>query len=103
LVCRRIYYDKNELKALHDCCKELGIYLYVDGARLGCAIALDNVDLSFEDMPKVCDAFYIGGTKNGAMFGEALVIDNDDLCPVASIAPVSLPTICPLSAEITAS
>jgi threonine aldolase len=72
-------YDKNELKTLHDCCKELGIYLYVDGARLGCAIALDSVDLSFEDMPKVCDAFYIGGTKNGAMFGEALVINNEDL------------------------
>lgn len=72
-------YDKNELKSLHDCCSKLGLYLFVDGARIGCALTLDNNDLVFEDMPKVCDAFYIGGTKNGAMYGEALVIKNEDL------------------------
>lgn len=72
-------YDKNELKNLHDCCKELGMYLYVDGARLGCAVTVDGLDLSFEDLPKVCDAFYIGGTKNGALCGEAMIISNDEL------------------------
>lgn len=72
-------YDKNELKNLHDCCKELGMYLYVDGARLGCAVTVDGLDLSFQDLPKVCDAFYIGGTKNGALCGEAMIISNDEL------------------------
>ncbi|MDR0880909.1 MAG: aminotransferase class I/II-fold pyridoxal phosphate-dependent enzyme [Clostridioides sp.] len=77
-------YDKNELKAIHDCCKELGMYLFVDGARLACALTLDDVDIKFEDLPKVCDVFYIGGTKNGALYGEAIVICNDNLKPFFS-------------------
>lgn len=74
-------YSKAQLTALHDCCRELGLYLYLDGARLGSALTSPANDIAPEDLPKLCDAFYIGGTKNGALFGEALVIVNDALKP----------------------
>ncbi len=67
-------YTKAELSALAACCKKLELYLFLDGARLGCALTQKNSDLTLADIAKLCDAFYIGGTKNGALFGEALVL-----------------------------
>lgn len=72
-------YTKAELKALSDCCKKNNLYLYMDGARLGTALTWPGNDLSLEDIADMCDAFYIGGTKIGALFGEALVILNDKI------------------------
>lgn len=72
-------YTKAELIDLHDCCKRNKLLLYLDGARLGSAIVAEESDLTLADIAKLVDAFYIGGTKNGALFGEALVICNDEL------------------------
>lgn len=72
-------YSKAELEALSRCCKAHGLFLYMDGARLGTALTSPENDLLPTDLAKYCDAFYIGGTKNGAMFGEAMVIVNDAL------------------------
>lgn len=72
-------YSKSELSALSECCKQHDLYLYLDGARLGSALTSGENDLSPADLAKYCDAFYIGGTKNGALFGEAMVIVNDRL------------------------
>lgn len=69
-------YSRRELEALSGTCRELGLGLYLDGARL--AVALDAGDLVPEDLPALCDAFYIGGTKNGLLFGEALVIVREE-------------------------
>ena len=69
-------YSKAEMTALRDKCREKDLLLYVDGARLGSALTSDKNDLSIEELAELCDAFYIGGTKNGALFGEALVILN---------------------------
>ena len=70
-------YTKADLEAIYACCQANGLLLYIDGARLSCALAASDVTLT--DLPKLCDAFYIGGTKNGMLFGEALVIVNDGL------------------------
>lgn len=70
-------YTTAELKALREVCSELGLLLYLDGARLGSALAAGATTLP--DLAQLCDAFYIGGTKNGALFGEALVIVNPQL------------------------
>lgn len=72
-------YSKAELTALSKVCRENNLYLYVDGARLGYGLTAKSNDLSLEDMAELCDAFYIGGTKVGALFGEALVITNPAL------------------------
>ncbi|GHU70761.1 amino acid lyase [Clostridia bacterium] len=72
-------YTADELWNLRRCCDQLGLLLYMDGARLGSALAASGLDPVV--LPKVCDAFYIGGTKNGALFGEAMVIVNDALKP----------------------
>ena len=72
-------YKKEELVALYNKCHELGLYLFIDGARLACALTSDANDLEVDDIAKYSDAFYLGGTKNGLMFGEALVIVNKDL------------------------
>lgn len=72
-------YTKAELEALHTCCQSNNLLLYIDGARLACALASHLCDVKLSDLPYLCDAFYIGGTKNGMLFGEALVIVNDDL------------------------
>lgn len=72
-------YTKEELQALRDVCDKHKLYLYVDGARLGCALTAPGNDLTLPDMAQLTDAFYIGGTKNGAMFGEALAIIRDEL------------------------
>lgn len=69
-------YSKAELKALSDTCRELGLYLFLDGARLGYGMMAKGNDLSFADLAELTDAFYIGGTKVGALFGEAVVISN---------------------------
>lgn len=73
-------YSRQELMDLHEVCKELGLYLYMDGARLGSSL-MSGVDYSLNDLAQWCDVFYIGGTKNGAMMGEAIVIVNEQLKP----------------------
>ncbi len=72
-------YSLAELTALRAVCDKWGIFLYCDGARLGYALASDENDVSLPDLARLCDAFYIGGTKVGALFGEALVITNPAL------------------------
>lgn len=67
-------YTKAELAALRRCCDEHGLLLYLDGARLGSALTAEGNDLTLADLAALTDAFYIGGTKNGALFGEALVL-----------------------------
>ena len=74
-----LIYTKNELYALREKCLEHGLMTYIDGARLAMAMSAPENDLKFTDLPKLCDAFYIGGTKCGAMFGEALVIIKEEL------------------------
>ena len=69
-------YSKKEMEDISEVCKKYHMYLYVDGARLGCALTSRENDLSLSELSSLCDAFYIGGTKNGALFGEALVIMN---------------------------
>ncbi len=65
-------YSLAELEALSAVCRKAGIPLFMDGARLGYGLAADN-DVTLEDVARLCDVFYIGGTKVGAMFGEAVV------------------------------
>lgn len=72
-------YSKAELQQLSGFCKENNLILFMDGARLGSALCSKDNDLELSDIPKLTDAFYIGGTKNGALFGEALVICKDSL------------------------
>jgi threonine aldolase len=72
-------YTETELTALSEKCKEHGLYLYVDGARLGAALASRVCDVSPETLAKLVDVFYIGGTKNGALIGEAIVVVNPAL------------------------
>jgi len=74
-------YTKAELQALRQVCDELDLYLYMDGARLASALTCRGNDLRPEEFPALLDAFYVGGTKNGLLFGEALVITNDALKP----------------------
>ena len=62
-------------------CKEHDAKLFVDGARLAYALACPENDVTLADLAQLCDAFYIGGTKCGAMFGEAVVIPNPRLLP----------------------
>ena len=72
-------YKKSELEELSKVCRENKLLLFMDGARLGSALSCKENDLTLEDISKLTDAFYIGGTKNGALLGEALVICNKDL------------------------
>jgi threonine aldolase len=72
-------YKKKELEELHSVCKKHNLIFYVDGARLGCALASEENDVVLSDLAKLTDAFYIGGTKMGALFGEAVVINNQTL------------------------
>ena len=69
-------YSLAELEALSEACRELGLYLFLDGARLGYGLAAKGNDVTMEDLARLCDVFYIGGTKVGALFGEAVVISN---------------------------
>ena len=74
-------YTKAELQALRQVCDELDLLLYLDGARLAAALTSQENDTVPADYPALFDAFYVGGTKNGLLFGEALVITNDALKP----------------------
>ncbi|UWX66538.1 low specificity L-threonine aldolase [Empedobacter stercoris] len=69
-------YTKIELQHLYKFCQENNLYLFVDGARLASALTSSKCDLTLEDMANYTDVFYIGGTKNGALLGEAIVINN---------------------------
>ena len=69
-------YTLSELEALSDTCHRLGLYLFLDGARLGYGLAAKGNDVTMKDIARLCDVFYIGGTKVGALFGEAVVIGN---------------------------
>ena len=72
-------YTHSELEALSQVCKNLGLYLFLDGARLGYGIMAKGNDVTLKDLTELCDVFYIGGTKVGALFGEAVVISNPAL------------------------
>lgn len=72
-------YRKQELQSLHDICQEKGLLLFLDGARLGSALCSEKSDLTLEDIATLTDIFTIGGTKNGALIGEAIVINNSAL------------------------
>ena len=67
-------YAASELEAIAAACRELGLFLYLDGARLPAALVSPASDLSLSRLASLVDAFYLGGTKNGALLGEALVI-----------------------------
>ncbi len=72
-------YRKSELEQISTFCREHNLILYVDGARLGSALSARENDLDLADLARLVDAFYIGGTKSGALIGEALIICRDDL------------------------
>lgn len=72
-------YNAEELKRLREICDEYSMYLYVDGARLGYGLMAQGNDVTLPLLAGLADVFYIGGTKVGALFGEALVIVNDEL------------------------
>jgi threonine aldolase len=73
------HYTREELEALSGFCKENNLYLFVDGARLGHALTVEGTDVTPEDIARLADVFYLGGTKNGALIGEAIVIVNPEL------------------------
>ncbi len=70
-------YKYDELKKIKRVCSNYDIPLYIDGARLAQALSSDKNDIQLSDLTKLCDIFYLGGTKNGALFGECLVIVNE--------------------------
>ncbi|MGI9317384.1 MAG: threonine aldolase family protein [bacterium] len=72
-------YTKPELQEISQLCKTRDLLLLLDGARLGAALAADKNDLTLADIAELCDIFWIGGTKVGALLGEAVVIPNVDL------------------------
>ncbi len=72
-------YSKAELTALRDACRKYGLYLFLDGARLGYGLVAPDNDLTLADIAGLTDVFYIGGTKVGALFGEAVVISHEEL------------------------
>ena len=72
-------YSKEELLEIRKVCDKYHMYLYIDGARLGYWLACSDCDVTLEDLARIADVFYIGGTKCGALFGEALVIINKNL------------------------
>jgi threonine aldolase len=72
-------YTAAELRLLSTKCKEHGLYLYLDGARLGAALCAEGGDLDAATLAGLVDVFYVGGTKNGALIGEAIVIMNPEL------------------------
>ena len=72
-------YSLSELKVLREICNKYNLYFYMDGARLPSALALKDYDVSLHDIANLLDIFYIGGTKNGALLGEAMVIVNNEL------------------------
>ena len=74
-------YSLAELEAIRAVCDEYGMYLFVDGARMAYGLGAEGADVTLADLARLTDMFYIGGTKCGALFGEALVIPNPALQP----------------------
>ena len=74
-------YSRAELEAISSVCREYHIPLYLDGARLAYALTCPQNDITLADLASLCDVFYIGGTKCGALFGEAVVIPRPGLIP----------------------
>jgi threonine aldolase len=74
-------YSKKDLQEMREVCDEYGIPLYLDGARLGYALACPENDLTLCDLADLCDVFYISGTKCGALFGEAVVVPDPGRIP----------------------
>ena len=72
-------YSREELREIREACQKYKMYLFVDGARMGYGLASEKNDVTLRDFAELSDVFYIGGTKCGAMFGEALVILNENL------------------------
>lgn len=72
-------YTLSQLKELSAVCCEYGLPLFIDGARMGYGLASDGCDVTLNDIADLADVFYIGGTKQGALFGEAVVIVNESL------------------------
>lgn len=74
-------YSLAEMEEISRVCRENGLYFYVDGARLAYALDCPDNDVKLPDLGRLCDCFYIGGTKCGAMFGEAVVFPKPGLIP----------------------
>ncbi len=72
-------YNIAQLRDLYLTCRQLGLYLFIDGARLGYALAAPTCDVTAKEIAENCDVFTVGGTKMGALFGEAVVITNPAL------------------------
>ena len=72
-------YSKAELKEISEICRKYKIPLYIDGARLGYGLQSSDCDLTLADIAELCDVFYIGGTKVGALCGEAIVFTNKNM------------------------
>lgn len=72
-------YSLNQLKEISSVCRQYNLPLFIDGARMGYGLASEGCDVSIKDFADLADVFYIGGTKQGALFGEAVVIVNDAL------------------------
>lgn len=72
-------YTKKELEDLSKFCKENSLYLFMDGARLGHALTSETNDLELKDIAELTDIFYLGGTKNGALLGEVIIVTENDL------------------------
>ena len=72
-------YSKQELTDIHEVCRQYGMYLFVDGARMGYGLGAQCNDLTLRDFAELTDVFYIGGTKCGALFGEAVIINAPSL------------------------
>lgn len=74
-------YTKTELQELYNFCQQKELFLFMDGARLGHALTSPDSDLTMRDISTLTDVFYIGGTKNGALLGEAIVFNKPNLAP----------------------
>jgi threonine aldolase len=74
-----LIYTKCELEAISEFCHTHGLYLFVDGARLGYGLQAEECDFTLADLARLCDVFYIGGTKVGALFGEAVVFKDEEM------------------------
>ena len=72
-------YTRAELEALHETCRRYGLYLFLDGARMSYGLAASGNDVTLPVLAECCDVFYLGGTKCGALFGEAIVITHPEL------------------------
>ena len=71
-------YKKDELMAIRNMCDKYGLLLFIDGARLGVALTIEDTDVDAKLIGEVSDVFYVGGTKNGALYGEALIIKKNE-------------------------